>query len=135
MARIWRGLFGPSKTGQVGLLEYLMRTQGIWGFFMLFVLALSTFQVIAYLIGLAWEPASHVKLGVGFLMLTVAAGALIPLTFLKMKYQGDMVGRADILIFVLIMALVIFLLLQLKVLVPQIFSIAAVDLGRTFGLG
>jgi len=131
VGKTW-GLFGLGrKKGERGFLREILHETGIFGIVVLFAIILAAFQIIAYIMGFIWAPAAGIKLGMGFMMLAVAAAVMIPVTFLRIRFAGVPLTRTDIMVLILILALVIFLLLMLPKLVPDIFSVARVELART----
>lgn len=118
-----------------GILDRL-RNFPVASLFLIFIMGLLGFQVLSYLLSLVYPPAQQVKLGWVLLLIAVAASVAASYTIIRNRIAGNVpFTRGDVLILLLIVGGTTFLLIKLPILVPQVFSVASLQLQSVLGLG
>jgi hypothetical protein len=86
------------------------------------ILVIFFLQIIALLLGV-WVPAFRaIRLGQGVLLLAVMVSAFFAVALIKRKWEGGLIGRGDVLFFVLLIVLTILAIYFLPRMIPDIFA-------------
>ena len=89
-------------------------------------------QIVAYLLNQVFGVGGNVRLGLGFMLLIIAG--IVMVTFnLVMRYEGAS-PKINFVVILITLAILIFLLINIKAWVPEIFTGAVYDLQSLFGL-
>jgi len=86
------------------------------------ILAIFGLQIIALLVGVWLPEFRSIRLGQGVLLLAVMIAVFFAVALIRRKWEGEEVGRADILIFILLVVLCILALYFLPRMIPDIFA-------------
>ena len=97
--------------------------------------ALVLIQIGAYLANSWFGVGGSIKLGLGFMLIIILGVIMVPL-ILMMRAQRQDITMSKINMFIMLIsaAILIFLLLNIKTLVPEIFTAAVYDLQSIFGM-
>ena len=90
---------------------------------MVFIIALLMIQAF----GILFDMAS-IKLGPVFMLFLIAAVSLFALSISKKYLQGIAIGKADIFVLLILVAVMIIALFYLKDLIPEIFKQSMMEL-------
>ena len=93
-------------------------------------------QVVAYLLNQLFGVGGNVKLGLGFMLLIIAGMIVISLSWvMKAERTNIAANKASMFIALVALGILIFLLLNIKAWVPEIFEQAIWDMQAIIGLG
>ena len=102
---------------------------------LIILISLIIFQIVSYLIGLVYGPASEIRLGWAILLIALALSIFLAFSIVYRRFSlGYAYTRGDIFVLLLIVGGMAFLLMKLPDLVPQVFSVATGQLQSIFGL-
>lgn len=128
------GLFGLGKNedkGELffkrGLPDYNVKT-----FLILAVVSIILLHILASVLGIYFKPFQDIgtKLGQGFLLLTIGVAVLVAFAFAYNKFKGDEFTPQDLVFLIVLAGGVIALVYFLPTIVPDIFSVARLELAN-----
>ena len=92
-------------------------------------------QVVAYLLNQMFGVGGNVRLGMGFMLLIIAGIIMIALTLvMRAERENFVMSKVNMVIMLIAIAILIFLLLNIKAFVPEIFEQAVFDMQSIFSL-
>ena len=92
-------------------------------------------QVFAYLLNQIFGVGSNVRLGTGFMLIIIAGIVMFSFILLMRAQRKDpQLSKINLVIMLIAVAALIFLLLNMKAWVPEIFTEAVYDLQSIFGM-
>ena len=92
-------------------------------------------QVVAYLLNQLFGVGGNVRLGTGFMLLIILGIVMVAFTLIMRQQREDAhMSKVNIAIMLLAVGILIFLLLNIKAWVPDIFSQAVFDLKSMIGI-
>lgn len=92
-------------------------------------------QIFAYLLNQIFGVGSNVRLGTGFMLIIIIGIVMVALTLvMRAERQEITMSRVNIAIMLIAVGILIFLLLNIKTWVPEIFTAAVFDLQSLLGM-
>lgn len=98
------------------------------------IIAIVVTQAIAIILGSWFEEATAIKLGPAIVLLSIAAGVMIPFVILKREVDHKPFDKRDVFLIIVAIIVVLFLVLKLKILVPDAFEAAVYQMQAAFGM-
>lgn len=99
------------------------------------LISVIVFQIIAFLVGLAYPPAAGVKLGWAILLIAVGLSVFAAFQVVSNRFgAGKDIQRVDVFTLVLVSAGVVALFMFVPDLLPQVFSVAKIQLQSMVGM-
>jgi len=97
-------------------------------------LGLILIQVVAYGLNQVFGVGGNVRLGLGFMLLIVLGIITLPYIIMQQKEVDPTQGKVKFIFIFIAAAILLFLLLKFKSLVPEIFEQAVYDLQSILGV-
>lgn len=92
-------------------------------------------QLFAYLLNQLFGIGGHIRLGIGFLLIAALIFVTLPYKMLRMDSQDPHFNRMKFVYMFIAAVILIFILLQFRALVPEIFEMSVSQLASMVGLG